>query len=97
MHNIERKVEGGGSGQRSSEWVECCEGGVIISGSGGQRRKERAEYGEGRGEGVRRRSMVRGEGEGSVIGGGGGKEGRKGRRVVRAVSLPVFVVSKKEG
>jgi hypothetical protein len=41
--------------------------------------------------------MVRGEGEGSVIGGGGGKEGRKGRRVVRAVSLPVFVVSKKEG
>ena len=95
MHSIERKVEGGGSGQRSSEWVECCEGGVIIAGSGGQRRKERAEYGEGRGEGMRRRStMVRGEGEGSVIGGGGGKEGRRGRRVVRAVSSPVVVVSK---
>jgi len=55
-----------------SEWVECCGGGIIVVGGGGQRRKERAEYGESRVEGMRGRSMVRGEGEGSIIGGGGG-------------------------
>ena len=37
---------------------------------------------------------MRGEGEGSVIGSGGGKEGRRGWRVVGAVSSPVVVVSK---